>query len=78
MEEARRTTDLDRRQQLYYTFQTIFHDNVPSVLLYYPVYTYFVREKVKGLELGTLFYTSSRFGNVHEWRLEKTADIGGR
>ncbi len=78
MEEARRTTDLDRRQQLYYTFQAIFHDNVPSVLLYYPVYTYFVREKVKGIELGTLFYPSSRFGNVQQWRLEKTADIGGR
>ena len=77
LEEARRTTDLDRRQALYYTFQQIFHDDVPSLLLYYPVYTYFVSDQIKGIELGTLFNTGSRFANVHKWTLEQAQDIRG-
>lgn len=75
MEEARRTSDLDERQRLYYTFQQLFHDDAPSVLLYHPVYTYFVTEQVKGLKAGILFNNSSRFRNVQEWTYEKSADI---
>ena len=75
LEEARRTTDMNQRQALYYAFQQIFHDDVPSLLLYYPVYTYFVSDQIKGIKLGTLFYTSSRFGNVREWSWEKSKDI---
>ena len=76
MEQARRTFDLNERQSLYYTFQQVFHDDVPSIVLYYPVYTYFASEDVKGIELGTLFNTGSRFRNVNEWRLEDAPSIG--
>jgi hypothetical protein len=31
---------------------------------------------VKGIELGTLFNTGSRFRNVHEWRMEDAPSIG--
>ena len=76
MEQARRTSDLDERQSLYYTFQQIFHDDVPSIILYYPVFTYIVSDKVEGIEMGTLFNTGSRFRNVHEWRLDEAPGIG--
>ncbi len=76
LEEARRTTDLDRRQALYYTFQTIFHEDVPSIILYYPVYTYFVDDAVKDIKIGTLFNTSSRFFNVESWRVGEPRDNG--
>ena len=75
MEAARRTRDLDERQRLYYAFQDIFHENVPSVLLYHPVSTYFVTDQIRGIELGTLFSSSSRFRNVHEWLFEESSDI---
>ena len=75
MEEGRKTFDLDQRQSLYYSFQDIFHTDVPSVILYYPVYNYFVRDTVDGVELGTLFDTGSRFRNVHEWTLEDAPPI---
>ncbi len=78
MEEARLTWDLDQRQRLYFTFQDIFHDDVPSVLLFYPVYTYFISDEVKGVELGTLFGASSRFRNVHEWTFNDARDIRGQ
>jgi len=77
MEEARRSSDIDRRQSLYYTFQEIFHADVPSLILYYPVYNYLVRDNVKGVELGTLFTTGSRFSNVYEWDLGEAARVGG-
>ena len=78
LEEARVTSNLDQRQQLYYAFQAVFHDDVPSVLLYHPRNSYFVTDEVKGIQLGTLFSQSSRFRNVHEWSFEESSDIRNR
>lgn len=75
MEDGRRSFDLDQRQSLYYSFQVIFHEDVPSVILYYPVYNYFVRNTVDAIDLGTLFYTGSRFRNINEWTLDDAAPI---
>lgn len=75
LEEARKTTDLERRRALYLEFQQTFHDDIPSLLLYYPVFTYFVREEVTGVELGTLFDTGSRFASVRQWRVEEDSEF---
>lgn len=71
MEEARRTTDLDERQRLYFAFQGQFVEDTPSVVLFYPVYTYFVTNRVDGIDLGVLFTPASRFASVHQWSLGK-------
>ena len=76
MEDARRTNDLDERQRLYFAFQDIFREDVPSLLLYHPVDTYFVTEQIQELNPGILFHNSSRFRNVHEWVFEETIGIG--
>jgi peptide/nickel transport system substrate-binding protein len=78
LEDARRTRNTEERQRLYYSFQDIFHDDVPSLLLYHPVYTYFVSEEIREIELGILFTSSSRFSNVHEWVFEESSDIRNR
>ena len=78
LEVARLTSDIERRRELYYAFQEIFHTDVPSLPLYYTADTYFVSDQVKDLKLGTLFYSSSRFNNIHEWSLDKAGDSGGR
>ena len=75
IEEARQTTDLDKRQALYYTFQQMFFEDVPSVLLYYPAFTYFVAEEVQNIELGTLFRTSSRFANATQWSTGESPEL---
>jgi peptide/nickel transport system substrate-binding protein len=75
MEQARQTTDLDERQRLYYAFQQTFVEDVPSILLYYPTYTYFVTDQVKGIELSPFFDNSSRFRNAQAWVVEGTSDI---
>jgi peptide/nickel transport system substrate-binding protein len=69
MEDARRTTDIDERQRLYFTFQEQFAEDTPSVVLFYPVYTYFVTNRVEGIDLGVLFTPASRFASVHHWSL---------
>ena len=75
MEDGRQTTDMEKRRQLYFRFQEIFEEDVPSVLLYYPVYTYFVSDKVENIQLGALFYPSSRFSGVNLWTLSQAPDI---
>jgi peptide/nickel transport system substrate-binding protein len=67
LEEARCTIDSGRRAELYCRFQEIFADEVPSLLLYYPIYTYAVDEKIKGVQLGPMGDPSDRFRNVTEW-----------
>jgi peptide/nickel transport system substrate-binding protein len=67
LSEARQTSDLERRKALYGEFQRIFAEEVPSILLFYPVYNYFVDKEVKGVSLGVLFEPASRFANVRQW-----------
>ena len=69
LEQARLTTDEARRLDLYRQFQELFAEDVPSLLLYYPVYSYFVDKSVRGIELGLLFEPSSRFANVGQWHI---------
>jgi peptide/nickel transport system substrate-binding protein len=70
MEEGRLTADLDQRAQLYRTFQQVFAEEVPSLLIYYPVYTYAVDAAVNQVQLSPMLHTSDRFRNIHEWYLE--------
>lgn len=70
--EARQTSDVEERKALYREFQQIFADEVPSILLFYPVYNYFVDKEVRGISLGVLFDPAYRFANVHQWYIEGT------
>ncbi|MSQ15449.1 MAG: hypothetical protein EXR50_06255 [Dehalococcoidia bacterium] len=65
--QARDTTDVEKRKELYRKFQDLFVDQAPAVVLYYPVYTYWVNSKLKGLETSVLFEPSSRFLNIEGW-----------
>ena len=65
--EARQTSDQERRRALYAEFQQIFTEEVPSILLFYPLYHYYVRDDLKGIAMGVLFEPSSRFDSVEQW-----------
>jgi peptide/nickel transport system substrate-binding protein len=71
MEEGRASTDLERRAELYRSFQRIFGEEVPSLLLYYPIYTYAVDDQVRGVQLSPLLHTSDRFRNIQEWTVSR-------
>ncbi len=67
MEEGRRIPDQARRIELYHRFQEIFAEQVPSLLLYYPVYNYAVDNVVKGIQLGPLTEPHDRFRHIAQW-----------
>ena len=70
MEEARRTTDPVERYELYSAFQQIFAEEVPSLLIYYPIYVYAINDHVRDVQLSPLLHTSDRFRNIHEWYVQ--------
>ncbi len=70
MEEARLTTDPERRLELYYRFQQIFAEEVPSLLFYYPIYTYAVDAVVRDVQLSPMLHNSDRFRNVDAWYMQ--------
>lgn len=70
MEEARLTTDVTERVFLYQSFQEIFAEEIPILLLYSPTYNYVVDRHIQGVEPGVLFSPASRFHNVHLWFTE--------
>lgn len=69
LEQARTITDIDERSRLYRNFQVIFIEEIPSIPLYFPVYTYAVDQEIKGVTIGPLFDSSDRFLTVTDWYL---------
>jgi len=67
LEQARITADLDARARLYYRFQSRFVDQVPALLLYYPVYNYGVDASVHGVQAGPLIEPSDRLNMLAQW-----------
>lgn len=70
LEDARSTTDKSKIKLLYQVFQGSFAEEVPAILLYYPVYTYAINKDIKGVELGVLFQPSSRFTTSSQWYIK--------
>jgi len=70
LETARRTNDQAKRIELYRKFQERFADLTPALLLYYPIYTYGVDARVRGVQIGSLLTSSDRFRNITQWYLK--------
>ncbi len=69
LEEARTNPDISQRTGLYRSFQHRFLDQVPSLLLYYPVYTFAVDAQVQGITVGPMVDPSDRFASIGRWYL---------
>ncbi|MCS7283406.1 MAG: peptide ABC transporter substrate-binding protein [Anaerolineae bacterium] len=67
LETARITVDPNRQKEFYREFQELFADEVPAILLYQPVYTYGVGQKVQGVQIGPLMYPSDRLRTISSW-----------
>ena len=48
-------------------FQDVFAEEVPALLLYYPVYTYGVRSKIHDVQMGPLNSPGDRFRTIANW-----------
>lgn len=77
LEAARVTVDLGERERLYRNFQVRFGQELPSLPLFYPVYTFAVDTQVQGIRTGPLFDMSDRYAHITNWYLfvEQEGDI---
>lgn len=69
LEQARTETDFTARARLYRNFQVIFSKEIPSLPLYYPVYSYGVDVQVRGAQVAPLYDTSDRLAFIADWFL---------
>jgi hypothetical protein len=61
-------TNLGRRITAYQTFQRVFTNFVPAILLYQPMYVYAVSDKINGVtDKINLSTTSDRFITIGNW-----------
>lgn len=67
LEQARLVLDIGERAKLYKNFQVRFHDQLPALPLYYPVYNYGVDSEVKGVRIGPIFEASDRLNTITDW-----------
>jgi peptide/nickel transport system substrate-binding protein len=69
LEQARTTPDFERRKNLYRDFQIRFMDQVPAILLYYPIYNFAIDSDLQGPSIGPVYDRSDRFSRIDEWYL---------
>lgn len=69
LETARTETDFASRARLYRNFQVVFAKELPSLPLYYPVYSYGVDAQVQGVQVAPMYDTSDRLALIREWYL---------
>ena len=67
LEQARTQIDPETRKDLYDNFQIRFMSQLPSLPLFYPVYSYGINEKIQGVRLGALYELASRFDYILDW-----------
>lgn len=67
LEEGRRTLDQNARRAIYSEFQQVFAAEVPSILLYIPVYTYGVDQRLRDVQIAPLWQTGDRFKTLDRW-----------
>lgn len=67
LQKARSITNETERKSLYSRFQQIFAEEAPALLLYYPVYTYGVSERVQNVQIGPLNQPAERFASFADW-----------
>jgi peptide/nickel transport system substrate-binding protein len=67
IEVARQITDPVQRAELYKSFQVIFAEQVPSLLLYQAVYSYAVDKQVRNVQIAPMSDSSGRFSSIANW-----------
>jgi len=67
LEDARTTSDIDKRAEAYQQFQIIISSDIPAIFLYNPTYTYLVNKKIQGIDIERVILPRDRFNNITEW-----------
>jgi peptide/nickel transport system substrate-binding protein len=67
LELGRRPPDRNKRLEYYKEFQKIFVEDIPSIPIYYRVYTFAVDRKIRNVQPPLIYEVSDRFENITGW-----------
>lgn len=70
LEQARATTDDNKRAEAYTKFQEALLADVPAVFLYMPTYTYAATDDVYGIDTKKISQPADRFSDVASWYMK--------
>lgn len=70
LEDARKTLDREDRKEKYDLFQRYLIADAPVIFLYNPQFSYYVKNRVKGIDFSNVNYSYQRFNNIQNWVLE--------
>lgn len=68
--EARATTNNEDRKLKYQKFQEIISEDIPTIFLYSPTYTYVQIKKIKGFDGTMIIEPADRFASIFNWHLK--------
>ncbi len=75
LELARVNINQGQRAKLYRSFQNEFARELPSLPLYFPVYSYAISVRVRGVSVGPIFQSSDRFATIGQWFLVTASQV---
>jgi peptide/nickel transport system substrate-binding protein len=70
LEDARKTTDSEDRENAYKLFDQEIRADVPAVFLYTPSFLYLVPQSVRSISLGKIATPQDRFLGIRDWYIE--------
>lgn len=70
LEQARQTSDITKKNELYSQFQKIIMENKPAVFLFQPTYSYPMNDKIKGQNLNRINTPSDRLNQTENWYIK--------
>ncbi len=76
LQNARHTLDQNERKQMYVDFQRTFAEEVPSLMLLSPRYSFAVRNTVRGVSVPVVLPTTeSRLAEIESWYIKTKKNI---
>ena len=76
LQNARYTLDQNERRQMYVDFQRTFAEEVPSLMLLSPRYSFAVRNTVRGVSVPVVLpNTESRLAEIESWYIKTKKNI---
>ena len=70
LEEARLTNDPNIRDEKYREFQNLLIEDLPTIFLFNPTYTYPANKIIKGIEIQKIAKPFDRFIGIENWHIK--------
>ncbi len=70
LEEARKTSDINQRQEKYLEFQKVFLDLNPAIILYQPYYLFAHNNSVRGMTIDRVNLPMGRLNDISKWHVK--------